>query len=68
VLHPELKKKNNQKQKPKQPSKVNVVKSDGNDSDSSSFSFSITPSIYYSDTSEWMLDSGATYHVYPRRE
>jgi len=45
------------------PSEVNVVKLDGNESDSSAFSLSITLSICYSDTSEWLLDTGATYHI-----
>ena len=36
---------------------------DGSDSDSSVFSFSvITPTVGYSDNSEWILDTGATYH------
>ena len=50
------------------PSQVNVATSEGNDSDSSGFSFSLTPSVCASDSWEWMLDSGATYHVCPRRE
>ena len=38
------------------------------DSDSSVFSFSVTtPTIYYSDKFEWLLDTGATYHVCPNR-
>jgi len=32
------------------------------------FSLSITSSGYHSDTSEWVLDTGSTYHIYPRRE
>jgi len=36
---------------------------DGSDSDSSVFSFSITTTIGFSDNSEWILDTGATYHV-----
>jgi len=36
----------------------------GSDSDSSVFSFFVTtPIIGYSGNSEWMLDTGATYHV-----
>ena len=36
----------------------------GSDSDSLVFSFSVTTSIVgYSGDSEWMLDTGATYHV-----
>jgi len=42
---------------------------DGSNSDSSVFSFSVTtPTIGYSDDSEWMIDTGATYHVYPNRD
>jgi len=38
------------------------------DSDSSVFSFSVTtPTIGYSGDSEWMIDTGATYHVCPNR-
>jgi len=47
---------------------VNIAKSDRNESNSSTFSLSITPSICYSDASEWLLDTRATYHIYPRRE
>ena len=45
-----------------------MVKSDGNDSDSSCFSLYITPSSYHLDVSEWILDTGSTYHIYPRME
>ena len=39
---------------------------DGSDSDSSIFSFTVTtPTVSYSDDSEWMFDTGATYHVCP---
>ena len=39
------------------------------DSDSSVISFSvITPTVHYSDNSEWILDTGATYHVCPNRD
>jgi len=41
------------------------VKSDGNDSDSSGYSLSITPSSCHSDASEWVLDTGSTYHICP---
>ena len=44
------------------------MKSDGNDFDSSFFSLSITPSGCYSNVSEWVLDTGSIYHIYPRRE
>ena len=47
---------------------MNVTKSDGKESDSSSFSLSITLSICFSDASEWLLDTRATYHICLRRE
>ena len=57
------------KQKGNQPLEVNIAKStDMEDSDSSAYSLSICPKVDYSDMSEWMLDSGATYHVCPRRD
>jgi len=35
-------------------------------SDSSVFYFSVTtPTVGFSDNSEWILDTGATYHVCP---
>ena len=34
----------------------------------SCFSLSITPSSCYSDTSEWILDTCATYHICPKWE
>ena len=41
----------------------------GSDSDSSVFSFSVTtPIIGYSGDNEWILDTGATYHVCPNRD
>jgi len=41
---------------------------DGSDSDSSVFSFSVTtPTVGYSDNYEWILDTGATYHVCPNK-
>ena len=45
-----------------------VVKTDGNESGSSDFSLSITPIIFNSDMSEWILDTGCTYHICPIRE
>jgi len=40
----------------------------GSGSDSLVFSFSVTTlTIGYLGDSEWVLDSGATYHVYPNR-
>jgi len=47
---------------------MNVAKWDENESGSSAFSLSITPLICYSDASEWLLDTGATYYICPRRE
>ena len=47
---------------------MNVAKLDGEDSDSSAFSLSITLSDCYSDVSEWVWDTGATYHICPRRK
>ena len=41
----------------------------GSDSDSSVFSFSVTtPTVDYSDDSEWILDTSATYHVCLNRD
>ena len=41
----------------------------GLDSDSSIFSFSVTtPIVSYSGENEWILDTGATYHMCPNRE
>ena len=64
---PKLMKKNKLKKSGKS-SEVNVAKSDMNESYSSDFSLSITPSICYSDASDWLLDMGATYHICPKRE
>lgn len=55
-------------EKTTQPSEVNIAKSDGNIIDCSNYSLSITLSICYSNASEWMLDSDATYKVCPMRE
>jgi len=41
---------------------------DGNDSDSSYFLLSITPSGCHLDAFEWVLDTGSTYNICPRRE
>ena len=60
-------KKNKKKGKSEQTTEANVV-TEGNDTDSSNYSLSITSSINYADSSEWLLDSGATYHVCPKRE
>ena len=43
---------------------ASTSEADGSDSDSSVFSFSVTtPTVSYSDNTEWILDTGATYHV-----
>jgi len=48
---------------------VSTSQADGSDSDTSVFSFSITtPTIDFSDNAEWILDTRATYHVYPNRD
>jgi len=47
---------------------VSTSQADGLDSDSSVFSLSVTTStINYSDNTEWILDTEATYHVCPNR-
>ena len=49
---------------------TNLAQADGSDSDSSVFSLSLlvtTPTVDYSDNTEWILDTGATYHVCPNR-
>jgi len=65
---PELKRKNKLKKKSEKPSEVNIVKLDRNESDSSAFLLFITPSICYSDASEWLLDTEAIDHICHRRE
>ena len=43
---------------------ASTSQADGSDSDSSIFSFSVTtPTVCNSDNAEWILDTGATYHV-----
>jgi len=43
---------------------ASTSQADGSDLDSSVFSFSVTTStVGYSGNSEWILDTGATYHV-----
>ena len=53
-----------------QASEANVVKASGNDSDSDSsgYSLSALPSVCVAYSTEWILDSGATYHICPRRD
>ena len=46
---------------------ANLAQTDGSDSDSSVFSLSVTTLVDYSDNAEWILDTGATYHVCPYR-
>jgi len=47
---------------------ANLAQVDGSDSDSSVFSLSVTTlTVSYSDNTEWILDTGATYHVCPNR-
>ena len=47
---------------------ANLAQADGSDSDSSVFSLPVTTlTIDYSDKAEWILDTGATYHVCPNR-
>jgi len=42
---------------------------DSLDTDSSLVSPTIiTPTFCYSDVSEWILDTGTTYHVFPKRD
>ena len=44
---------------------VVTSQADGSDSDSLSVT---TPTIGYSDNTEWILETGATYHVCPNRD
>ena len=60
---PKLKNKNKEPQL-----ESNIAQVDGTDSNSSIYSLSITPIVYYSDISEWILDMCATYHVFPKRK
>jgi len=47
---------------------ANLAQADESNSDSSVFSLSVTtPTVDYSDNAEWVLDTGATYHVCPSR-
>ena len=46
-----------------------TTQTSGSDSDSMVFSFSVaTPTVGYSGDSEWLLDTGATYHVCPNMD
>ena len=47
---------------------TNLAQVGGSDEDSSIFSLSVTtPTVDYSNNAEWILDTGATYHVCPNR-
>ena len=47
---------------------ANLAQASGSDEDSSVFSLSVTtPTVCNSDNAEWILDTGATYHVCPNR-
>ena len=47
---------------------ANLAQADGSDEDSSVFSLFVTTlTVCNSDNTEWILDSGATYHVCPNR-
>ena len=59
-------KKNKKKGKSEPSSEVNVVTTESNDTDSSTYSLSITATINYADSAEWLLDSGATSTCVPR--
>ena len=67
---PKLDRAEKNKGKAVQASEVNVVKTSGNnsDSDSSGYSLSALSSVCVANSTEWMLDSGASYHVCPRRD
>ena len=48
---------------------ASTSQADGSDSDSSIFSFFVTTLTFcYSDNSKWILDPGATFHVYPNKD
>ena len=47
---------------------TSTSQADGSDSDSLVFSFSNTTIVGFSDNSEWILDTGATYHLCPNRD
>ena len=72
---PKIKDKNKKKELKTEVNLAQVVsthastsQADGLDSDSSVFSFSVTtPIVGYSGDVEWILDTGAIYHVCPNR-
>ncbi|ONK80561.1 uncharacterized protein A4U43_C01F19200 [Asparagus officinalis] len=59
-----------QRGKAVQASEVNVAKviGDTSDLDSSGYSCPTLLSVCYADSTEWMLDSGAIFHIYPKRD
>ncbi|KAH9665312.1 hypothetical protein KPL70_020298 [Citrus sinensis] len=53
-----------QKRDGKKPAAANMARKDEN----SDYSLSITPAAYVASSSEWILDTGATYHLCPIKE
>ncbi|KAH9782773.1 retrovirus-related pol polyprotein from transposon TNT 1-94-like protein [Citrus sinensis] len=53
-----------QKRDGKKPATANMAQKDEN----SDYSLSITPAAYVASSSEWILDTGATYHLCPIKE
>ncbi|KAH9717385.1 hypothetical protein KPL71_021793 [Citrus sinensis] len=53
-----------QKRDVKKPAAANIARKD----ESSNYSLSITPAAYVASLSEWILDTGATYHLCPIKE
>ncbi|KAH9679276.1 hypothetical protein KPL71_026064 [Citrus sinensis] len=53
-----------QKRDEKKPAAANMARKDEN----SDYSLSITPAAYVASSSEWILDTGATYHLCPINE
>ncbi|KAH9718108.1 hypothetical protein KPL71_022089 [Citrus sinensis] len=53
-----------QKRDGKKPAAANMARKD----EGSDYSLSITPATYVASSSEWILDTGATYHLYPIKE
>ncbi|KAH9672465.1 hypothetical protein KPL70_017737 [Citrus sinensis] len=53
-----------QKRDEKKPTAANMARKD----EGSDYSLSITPAAYVASSSEWILDTGATYHLCPIKE
>ncbi|KAH9782763.1 retrovirus-related pol polyprotein from transposon TNT 1-94-like protein [Citrus sinensis] len=53
-----------QKRDGKKPASANMARKD----EGSDYSLSITPAAYVASSSEWILDTGATYHLCPIKE